>query len=70
MVALMLFSWMPYARIVNSTVGQLKSVDYVVAAQAMGAGSCYQLGMHVVPNLLPLLSTSFALVCVWSVKAV
>ena len=39
MLALIIFSWMPYARLVNGMVIQQKHADYVTAARAMGAGN-------------------------------
>jgi peptide/nickel transport system permease protein len=41
---------MPYARIVNSLVIQLKGADYVIAAQAMGATPLHTIVRHLLPN--------------------
>lgn len=50
MVALMLFSWMAYARIVHSNALRLKNQEYVTAARALGAGSLRVLIRHLLPN--------------------
>jgi peptide/nickel transport system permease protein len=50
MITLIVFTWMPYARIVNSLVIQLKGADYVIAAQAMGATPLHTIVRHLLPN--------------------
>ncbi len=52
MLALVLFSWMPYARLTNTLVLRLKQADFVQAALAMGAGSGRIIFRHLVPNSL------------------
>ena len=39
MLAFILFSWMPYARLMNAQARRVKEMDYVRAAEAMGATS-------------------------------
>lgn len=51
MVALILFSWMPYARITNSSTIRLRQIEYVQAARALGAGPLRVIARHIVPNL-------------------
>lgn len=52
MIALVLFSWMPYARLVNSTVSQLKGIAYVQAAASLGASPFRILFRHLLPNAM------------------
>ena len=51
-MAIVLFAWMPYARLVNTLVSRLKHEDYVMAAQALGAGRLRVIFRHVLPNAL------------------
>lgn len=50
MLAVIVFSWMIYARITNTTVMTVKQSDYVVAAQAIGAGHRRIIFRHLIPN--------------------
>lgn len=52
MLALIVFSWMPYARLINAQIIQLKRVDYVMAAQALGASHFRILFRHLLPNAI------------------
>lgn len=52
MIALILFSWMPYARMMNVQVRQARSAEYVQAAEAMGARSWRVLRYHILPNTI------------------
>ena len=52
MVALVLFSWMPYARLVNASINQQKNLEYVVAAKALGASGLRVLFRHLMPNAI------------------
>lgn len=52
MLTLILFSWMPYARMVNATVAQLRNTEYVQAAVAMGASGSRLLRHHLLPNAI------------------
>jgi len=36
MVAFILFSWMPYARLMNTSVTQIKNTEYIIAAKSIG----------------------------------
>lgn len=51
-LALILFSWMPYARLVNTTVARLKREAYVEAARALGAGPGRIILRHLLPNAM------------------
>jgi peptide/nickel transport system permease protein len=53
MVTLMAFMWMPYARMVNANLQQIKDSDYVIAARAVGASPRRILFRHLLPNVLP-----------------
>ncbi|MEW5870270.1 MAG: ABC transporter permease [Chloroflexota bacterium] len=50
MLALILFSWMPYARLVNTLVLGVKQTDFVQAARALGASNSRIILRHLVPN--------------------
>ncbi|MCC7359156.1 MAG: ABC transporter permease [Anaerolineales bacterium] len=52
MLALITFSWMPYARLINANVIRLKALDFVEAAHAMGAGPLRIIVRHLLPNAL------------------
>lgn len=52
MLSLILFSWMPYARVVNTIILGLKGTDFVLAARAVGASSWRIVWRHLIPNSL------------------
>jgi peptide/nickel transport system permease protein len=52
MLTLMLFSWMPYARLINANIVQLKQAEYVQAARAVGARNVRIILRHLLPNAL------------------
>lgn len=52
MIALILFSWMPYARIMNTMVMHLKQTEYIQAARALGAGHSAIIFRHLIPNAI------------------
>lgn len=49
-LALILFSWMPYARLTNSMVLRIKRLDYIQATRALGAGHLRTILRHIIPN--------------------
>jgi len=49
-LAIILFSWMPYARIINNQVSRIKQAEYVIAAQATGVRKRRILLRHLIPN--------------------
>ncbi len=52
MIALICFSWMPYARITNSLVLMTKQLDYIQASRALGANPVRIIFRHIIPNTL------------------
>jgi peptide/nickel transport system permease protein len=52
LLTLILFSWMPYARITSSNALRLRQVDYVEASRALGAGSPRLIFHHILPNVV------------------
>jgi peptide/nickel transport system permease protein len=50
MLSLILFSWMPYTRLVNSMVLSLKSTEFIQASRALGASSTRTIFRHLIPN--------------------
>jgi len=50
MLSLIIFSWMPYARLVNSIVLTLRQTDFVQAARALGGNPLWVLRKHLLPN--------------------
>jgi peptide/nickel transport system permease protein len=52
MWSLILFSWMPYARLVNASVLRLRKVEFITSARALGAGHLRILLRHMLPNAI------------------
>jgi peptide/nickel transport system permease protein len=50
MFSLIMLSWMPYARLVNSIVLTLKQTDFVQAARALGASPLWIVRKHLILN--------------------
>lgn len=53
LLTLILFSWMPYARLTSANVVQLKRTEYVEAARSIGVRRRRIIGRHLLPNALP-----------------
>jgi peptide/nickel transport system permease protein len=49
-LSLILFSWMPYARLVNSLVIALKQTEFILAARAVGVRPARIVFRHLLPN--------------------
>jgi peptide/nickel transport system permease protein len=49
-LALVLFSWMPYARIMHAQILRIKQTDYVDAATVLGAKRPRIIFLHILPN--------------------
>jgi peptide/nickel transport system permease protein len=50
LVAIIFFSWMPYARITNTMILRVKQTEYVSASRALGADSYRIMKEHLIPN--------------------
>jgi peptide/nickel transport system permease protein len=50
MLSLIVFSWMPYARLVNSMVIGVKNMEFIQATRALGASPLRIVGRHLIPN--------------------
>lgn len=50
LIAFVLFSWMPYARIMNSVVRRVRNTDFIEASRALGAGHGRLIFRHLIPN--------------------
>ncbi len=50
MLALIVFSWMPYARLTHASALVVKQADFIQASKALGAGTFRMLFKHVLPN--------------------
>lgn len=68
-LAVGLVSWVGIYRMVRSEVQRLRHAHFVVAAQLQGAGATHIFQRHLLPNMLPLLSTQFLLHFIFAVKA-
>jgi peptide/nickel transport system permease protein len=51
-VALILFGWMGYARLIRGDILSVRERDYVMAAKALGAGDLRIMYKHVLPNAI------------------
>jgi peptide/nickel transport system permease protein len=51
-LALICFSWMPYARMVNGMVSHIKASEFVQAARSLGANPFRILIKHLIPNTI------------------
>jgi peptide/nickel transport system permease protein len=52
LIAFILFSWMPYARLMNTVVLRIKQSDFVMAARASGAKNVRIIFRHIIPNAI------------------
>lgn len=50
MIAFILFTWMPYARITNAVVKTIKQTEFVEAARTSGAKHARIIFRHLIPN--------------------
>jgi peptide/nickel transport system permease protein len=53
LLTLIVFSWMPYARLTSANIMQLKQTEYVQAARSIGVRKRRIIGRHLLPNALP-----------------
>ncbi|MEA2520724.1 MAG: peptide/nickel transport system permease protein [Actinomycetota bacterium] len=61
--------WPPIARIVRSQVLTLRERQFVVRVQAMGGSHLRLMGMHILPNVTPLIFANAVLVIAGSILA-
>ena len=47
-----LFSWMPYARLINANVARMKTADFILASQSLGVSKLRIIFKHVLPNTI------------------
>lgn len=52
LISLVMFSWMPFARLVNTMVITLKNKEYIQASRALGANPIQIIFKHLLPNAL------------------
>ena len=52
LIAFIFFCWMPYARMMNTLVMDIKQEEFVMASRALGAGHFRLLNRHIIPNAL------------------
>lgn len=52
MIAFILFSWMPYTRVMNAGVLQIKGASFIQAAEALGASRWRIVLRHLIPNAI------------------
>ncbi len=50
MVAFIVFSWMPYARLMNTVVQRARQEEYILAVRSLGAGHLRLIFRHLLPN--------------------
>ncbi len=66
-VAMGVLSWPAFARVVRTQVLSTKEREYVVAAQAAGAGSLRVMLRHILPETVPIIVTKFVLTTRWAI---
>jgi len=52
LLGFVVFSWMPYARVMSASVARLRDVDYVLAARSLGVRVPRVLFRHLLPNAI------------------
>jgi peptide/nickel transport system permease protein len=50
LIAFIVFSWMSYARLINSVVLHARKEEYILASRSLGAGQLHLLFRHLIPN--------------------
>jgi peptide/nickel transport system permease protein len=50
--AFILFSWMPYARLINANMLRLKGAEYILAARTIGVKPRHIISRHLIPNAI------------------
>ncbi|MBN2548542.1 MAG: ABC transporter permease [Anaerolineales bacterium] len=52
LITFIVFSWMPYARLMNSVVLHARQEEYLLAARSLGAGHLHLIFRHLIPNTI------------------
>jgi peptide/nickel transport system permease protein len=52
LLALILFSWMPYTRIINANITRFRQIEFVYAAKTIGATRARIIFRHLLPNTI------------------
>jgi peptide/nickel transport system permease protein len=52
LIAFIVFTWMPYARLMNSIVLRLRQEEYLLASRSLGAGHLRLIFRHLIPNAI------------------
>jgi len=52
LIGFIVFSWMSYARLVNSVVIRIRQEEYILAARSLGAGHLRLVFHHLIPNAI------------------
>jgi len=68
-LAIGLTSWVTLCRLVRGEVIKLKTVEYVQAAKAVGAGHARIIFLHIIPNVFHLVIINFTLRFCYAIKA-
>ncbi len=50
LIAFIVFTWMPYARLMNSVVLRARQEEYILASRSLGAGHLRLIFRHLIPN--------------------
>lgn len=50
LIGFIIFSWMSYARLINSIVIRIRQEEYILAARSLGAGHLRLIFRHLIPN--------------------
>ncbi|MCB9072704.1 MAG: ABC transporter permease [Bdellovibrionaceae bacterium] len=68
-LALGMTSWVLVCRLVRTEVMRHRQMEYVMAAEALGASTKRILFYHILPNVAPVLIVQFGLIFLFAVKA-
>jgi peptide/nickel transport system permease protein len=52
LISLIMLTWMPYARVINTLVVTLRQADFIQASRALGGNSSWIVFRHLIPNSL------------------
>lgn len=66
-VVLAITSWAANARVLRSQTLSLRNRDYVLAARVAGENPVRIIAVEILPNLLPVMSSSFVFAMIWAI---